>query len=147
MPTTDEKNILKILEEEGGELGELHEVKISGYMGLRLDYLRSILDSMGRRDLIDVMANGRINIADKGWRALGKTSPSPLGKLAKSLGVPKSKPDEDPEDKYKRWMSGEPEEEPKQERSSKEKDESQPFEYDSYADLPPEERLEKWVSK
>ncbi len=140
MPTTDEKNILKILEEEGGELCEAN---ISGYMGLRLDYLRSILDFMGRRDLIDVMANGRINIADKGWRALGKNPPSPWGGLA---GAPESKL-ELPEDKYKRRMSGEPEEEPKEERSSREKDESQPFEYDSYADLPPDERLEKWVSK
>jgi hypothetical protein len=143
MPTTDEKNILKILEEEGGELGELREVKISRYMGLRLDYLRSILDSMGRRNLIDVFTNGKVNIADRGWRALGKNPPSPWGGLA---GVQESKA-ELPEDKYKRWMSGEPEEEPKQERSSKERDESQPFEYDSYADLPPEERLEKWVSK
>ncbi len=146
MPSTDEKNILKILEEEGGELGELHEVKISRYMGLRLDYIRSILDSMGRRNLIDVFTNGRITIADKGWRALGKTPPSPLGKIAKSLGIKESKP-QSSEDKYKRWMSGEPEEESKEERSSKERDESQPFEYDSYADLPPEERLEKWVSK
>ena len=146
MPSTDEKNILKILEEEGGEL---HEVKISRYMGLRLDYLRSILDSMGRRDLIDVFANGKVNIADKGWRALGKAPPSPLGKLAKSLGIPKSKPEDPkaPEDKYKKWMSGEAEEEPKEERSSKEKDESEPFSYDSYADLPPQERLKKWVSK
>lgn len=146
MPSPDEKNILKILEEEGGELGELHEVKISRYMGLRLDYIRSILDSMGRRNLIDVFKNGRINIADKGWRALGKTPPSPLGKIAKSLGIKESKP-QSSEDKYKRWMSGEPEEEPKQERSSKERDESEPFEYDSYADLPPEERLKKLVSK
>ncbi len=146
MPSPDEKNILKTLEEEGGELGELHEVKISRYMGLRLDYIRSILDSMGRRNLIDVFKNGKVNIADKGWRALGKTPPSPLGKIAKSLGIKESKP-QSSEDKYKRWMSGEAKQEPKEERSSKEKDESQPFEYDSYADLPPEERLEKWVSK
>jgi len=143
MPTTDEKNILKILEEEGGELGELHEVKISRYMGLRLDYLRSILDSMGRRDLIDVFANGKVNIADKGWRALGKNPPSPWGGFA---GVQQSK-SEDPEDKYNRWMSGEAEEEPKEEVSSEEKDESQSLSFDSYADLAPQERLKKWVSK
>ena len=140
MPTTDEKNILKILEEEGGEL---HEVKISRYMGLRLDYLRSILDSMGRRDLIDVFGNGTVNIADKGWRALGKNPPSPWGG---SAGVPGSKP-EDPEDKYSRWMSGKAKEEPKEEGSSEEKDESQSFEFDSYADLAPQERLKKWVGK
>ena len=143
MPTTDEKNILKILEEEGGELGELHEVKISRYMGLRLDYLRSILDSMGRRDLIDVLANGKVNLADKGWRALGKNPPSPWGG---SACVQESK-SEDAEDKYNRWMSGEPEEEPKEEKFSKEKDESESPSFDSYADLPPQERLKKWVSK
>ncbi len=143
MPTTDEKNILKILEEEGGEPGELNEVKLSRYMGLRLDYIRSILDSMGRRDLIDVFTNGKVNIADKGWRVLGKNSPSPWGG---SAGVPESEA-EPPEDRYKRWMSGEAEEEPKKEKPSKERDESEPFEYDSYADLPPEERFKKLVSK
>ena len=142
MPTTDEKNILKILEEEGKE-GELHEVKISKFMGLRLDYLRSILGSMGRRDLIDVLTNGRIKIADKGWRALGKTPPSLWGGLA---GLQESKP-EPSEDKYKRWLSGKVKEEPKEERSSEEKDESESPLFDSYADLSSEERFKKWASK
>ena len=140
MPTTDEKNILKILDEEGGELSE---VKISRYMGLRLDYIRSILDSMGRRDLIDVLASGKVNIADKGWRALGKTPPSPWGGLA---GVEESKP-ELPEDKYRRWKSGKAKEKPKEERVSQKKDESESHSFDSYADLPPEERFKKWASK
>ena len=143
MPTTDEKNILKILEEEGGELGELSEVKISRYMGLRLDYLRTVLGSMGRRNLIDVFVNGRVQIIDKGWRALGKNPPSPWGKLA---GAKESKP-ELPEDKYKRWMSGKAKEEPKEEKPPKEKDEPEPALFDSYADLPPEERFQRWTSK
>jgi len=146
MPSPDEKNILKILEEEGGELGELHEVKLSRYMGLRLDYIRSILDSMGRRNLIDVARKGKVSMADKGWRAIGKTPPSPLGKIAKSLGIKESKP-ESSEDAYKRWMSGVAEEEPKKEKFSNERDESEAFEYDSYADLAPEERFKKLVSK
>ena len=143
MPTTDEKNILKILEEETGELGELHEVKISRFMGLRLDYLRSVLDSMGRRDLIDVFGNGKVKIADKGWRALGKNPPSPWGGLA---GVPESE-HEPPEDKYKRWMSGKTKEKPKVEKASKEKDKSASPSFDSHANLPPEERFKKWASK
>jgi hypothetical protein len=143
MPTTDEKNILKILEEEGGELGELHEVKISKFIGLRLDYLRSILSSMGRRDLIDVFGNGKSKITDKGWRALGKTPPSPWEGLA---GTKESEP-ESPEDKYKRWLSGKAKEEPKEERLSKEKDESESPSFDSYEDLSPEERFMKWASK
>ncbi len=142
MPTTDEKNILKILEEEGKE-GELHEVKISKFMGLRLDYIRSILDSMGRRDLIDVFSSGKIKIADKGWRALGKTPPSPWGGLA---DVQESKP-EPPENKYKRWMSGKAKEEPKEEKPPEEDDESQSPLLDSYADLPIEERFKKWAAR
>jgi len=70
MPTPDEKKILKIIDEEGGES---NTVKISNAMGLRLDYLRSILDSMGRRDYIDVFRNGKVRIARKGWQVLGKT--------------------------------------------------------------------------
>jgi len=70
MPTPDEKKILKIIDEEGGESST---VKISNAMGLRLDYLGSILDSMGRRDYIDVFRNGKVRIARKGWQVLGKT--------------------------------------------------------------------------
>lgn len=142
MPTTDEKNILEILEEEGKE-GELHEVKISKYMGLRLDYLRTILGSMGRRNLIDVFANGKAKIADKGWRALGKNPPSAWGGLA---GVQKSA-DEPPEDKYKRWMSGKAKEETNVKKPSIAKVESESPSFDSYADLSPEERFKKWATK
>ena len=143
MPTTDEKNILKILEEEGGEIGELPEVKISRYMGLRLDYLRTILGSMGRRNFIDVFVNGKVKILDKGWRALGKNPPSPWGELA---GVPESKP-EPAEDKYKRWMSGEAKEKPKQEKPSEEKEESESPSLESYADISPEERFKSWTAR
>ncbi|MDA2929840.1 hypothetical protein MYX84_07835 [Acidobacteria bacterium AH-259-O06] len=70
MATPDEKIILKIIEEEGGECTE---GKILQQMGLRRDYLRIILQSMGYRDLIDYMINPRrCRIAHKGWQALGK---------------------------------------------------------------------------
>ena len=141
MPTRDEKDILKILEEEGGEKGELHEVKLSRFMGLRLDYIRSILDSMGRRNLIDVFNNGKVNIGDKGWRTLGKTPPSEWGELG---DVPKSEL-EDPIDKYKRWLSGEAPKKAKKEKSSDNVDESKPSSIKSYADLSPEERFKKWA--
>lgn len=70
MPTPNENEILKIIDDEGGET---KEIVISRAMGFRLDYLRSILSSMGRRDIIDVFRNGKVRIARKGWQALGKT--------------------------------------------------------------------------
>lgn len=70
MATPDEKEILGIIDEEGGEstLGVLMK-----RMGLRRDYLKSILESMGNRDLIDFFRNGKCRIAVKGWQALGKS--------------------------------------------------------------------------
>ncbi|MDA2925961.1 hypothetical protein MYX78_01810 [Acidobacteria bacterium AH-259-G07] len=70
MATPDEKIVLKIIEEEGGECKEGMIIK---KMGLRRDYLRIILQSMGYRDLIDYFRDGRCRIADKGWQALGKS--------------------------------------------------------------------------
>jgi len=70
MATPDEREILKIVEEEGGES---HEVRISNEIGLRLSYVRTILASMGVRDHIDVSRSGRVTIADKGWQVLGKS--------------------------------------------------------------------------
>ncbi|MBC8343388.1 MAG: hypothetical protein H8E61_05365 [Bacteroidetes bacterium] len=70
MATPDEKQILSIMDKEGGEctLGLLMK-----RMGLRRDYLKSILESMGHRDLIDFFRNGKCRIAGGGWRALGKS--------------------------------------------------------------------------
>lgn len=94
MATPDEREILKIIEEEGGEC---HEVTISRGMGLRLDYVRTILTSMGARDYVDVSRSGKVTIADKGWRVLGKTPSHPY--------ATDSKPDETPEERFKRYMS------------------------------------------
>lgn len=71
MATPDERIILEIIEEEGGECTE---GKILQEMPLRRDYLRVILQSMGFRDLIDYMMNPRrCRIANRGWQALGKS--------------------------------------------------------------------------
>lgn len=145
MATHDEREILKIIEEEAGESGKLSEVKISRFMGLRLDYIRSILGSMGRRDLVDVSASGMINIVDKGWKALGKTPPSPWGGLATDVNTPP----EPPEDKYQRWLTGK---KPKKEKKKKEEPEKRSRKdpmsyYRSYAELSPEERLETWKTR
>ncbi len=68
MPTGDETEIMKFMLEEGG--GELHEVKIANHMGWRVDYARSVLGSMGRRDFIDVLATGRIRLTERGLRTI-----------------------------------------------------------------------------
>lgn len=94
MPTPDERRVLKIIEEKGGES---HEVTIANEIGLRIDYVRVILSSMGSRDYIDIFRSGKVKIADKGWQVLGK---SPRG-----LYGADSIPDEAPEERFKRYMS------------------------------------------
>jgi len=108
MSTSNEREILKIIEEEGGECSE---VKISRCMGLGITYVRSILVSMGIRDYIDVFRSGKVKIADKGLMALGN---SPSG-----LYGTDSIPDEMPEEKFKRYMS-----KGAKERSSKKSEQS-----------------------
>lgn len=96
MATPDERKILKIIEEKGGES---HEVTIANKMGLRLDYIRTILRSMGTKDYIEVFRSGKVKIADKGkgWQVLGKSAPTPYST--------DSIPNETPEEKFKRYTS------------------------------------------
>lgn len=98
MPTPDEKKIMEIIDEAGGET---KETVISRQMGLRLDYLRSILGSMGRRDYIDVFKGGKIRIGHRGWKALGK---QPKFKTPwDSLANTEEKIPLTPEERYKKW--------------------------------------------
>lgn len=92
MPTPDERKILKIIEEKGGES---HEVAIANEMGVRLVYARTILSSMGASNYIDVFRSGKVRIADKGWGVLGKSGSGNIESL----------PDETPEERFKRYMS------------------------------------------
>ena len=98
MPTTDEKRVLEIIDEEGGEC---KEGKVSREMGLRLDYIRTILGSMGRRDYIDVLKGGKVRIANKGWKSLGK---QPKFRTPwESLEGTEEEIPLTPEEKYKKW--------------------------------------------
>lgn len=97
MATPDEREILKIVEEEGGEA---HEVTISRGMGLRLDYIRSILASMGMRDYIDVSRSGKVTIADKGWRVLGKSPKAPWANFQEE-----AEPQMTPRERFERYMT------------------------------------------
>jgi len=94
MATPDERKILKIIEEEGGQT---HEVTVSKGMGLRPDYIKSILKSMGARDYVNVFLSGKVEIADKGWMVLGRTPPPLYGT--------DSIPNETSEERFKRYIS------------------------------------------
>jgi len=69
MPTPDESKILKIIEAEGGEC--TIEI-IAKKERLDRSYVRVILNTMGRNDLIDVFRSGKVRLSRKGWTALGK---------------------------------------------------------------------------
>ena len=69
MPSPDENQVLRILDEQGGES---NLSKVASKMGLSTEWAKTIVNSLGRRDFIDVFANGKIKLADKGWNTLGK---------------------------------------------------------------------------
>lgn len=110
MPTSDEKKALEIIDEEGGECSE---VKVSQEMGLRLDYIRTILGSMGRRDYVDVLKGGKVRIAHRGWKALGK--PPKFRTPWDSLAGTEEETPLTPEERYKKWTGQKIEQETKQE--------------------------------
>jgi hypothetical protein len=96
MATPDERKILEVIEEKGGES---HESAITKAMGRRLDSVRTILTSMGSRDYVNVFLSGKVEIADKGWSVLGRTPSLPYAM--------DSIPNETPEERFKRYMSKE----------------------------------------
>ena len=104
MATPDERDILKIIEEEGGES---HEVKIANEMGLRLVYVRTMLASMGANDYIDVLRSGKVKIADKGWRVWGKSPKVPWA----TFHGEEAEPPKTPKERFERYMSREAKEE------------------------------------
>jgi len=97
MATCNEREILKIIEEEGGECSE---VKISRCMGLGLTYVRSMLVSMGTSDYIDVFRSGKVKIADKGWRVLGKSPKAPWAEFQTEAELPVT-----PQERFERYVS------------------------------------------
>lgn len=137
MPTPDEKNVLEVLDEEG-KGGELSEVQIAKFMGVRLDYIRTILGSMGRRNFIDVFASGKIKLAEKGWKALGKNPSLPYG-------MKPSGPPESPEERYKRWLEGKASQKPKEEKSQGKKDVTAVLRETSSENLSSQEKFKRWA--
>ena len=140
MATRDERDILEIIDEEG-EDGVLSEVKIARFMGLRLDYIRSVLGSMGRRDMIDYKASGACEIAEKGWKNLGKTPYSKYGDIDTG-------PQMEPKEKYEKWLTGKVSEETKKEFHHQEDEEKAKDRLErTYENIPPEERFKMWAEQ
>ena len=140
MTTRDERDILTIIDEEG-EDGVLSEVKISKFMGLRLDYIRTILGSMGRRDLIDYKGSGRCEIADRGWKTLGKTPYSEHGDISTGTNL-------EPKEKYEKWLTGKVSEETKKKFHRQEDEEEAKDRLErKYDSMPPEERFKAWAGQ
>lgn len=92
MVTRNEKDILEIISEKGEETSM---VAIARGMGMRLDYTRSIVESMGRRDVVDVLMSGKVRLTPRGWKALGK---QPFGDRISETASPES-----PEERYQKW--------------------------------------------
>lgn len=92
MVTRNEKDVLEIISEKGGETSM---VAVARRMGMRLDYTRSIVESMGRRDIVDVLMSGTVRMTHKGWQALGK---EPSGDKISETECPES-----PEERYQKW--------------------------------------------
>ena len=69
MPTPNENKILQILKEYDGESTAR---KIASKMGFDSGYIHSIINNMGRHDIVDVFNNGKVRIAHKGWVLLGE---------------------------------------------------------------------------
>jgi len=69
MPSGSEKDVLRIVHQEGGEcgLGKILSV-MSCYSS---NYTRSVVGSLARADYLDWLAGNRIMLTDKGRRALG----------------------------------------------------------------------------
>ena len=140
MATRDERNILEIIDEEG-EDGALSEVKISKFMGLRLDYIRPILGSMGRRDMIDYKGSGRCEIVDKGWKAIGKTPYSKHGDINTGAELA-------PKEKYEKWLTGKVSEETKKKFNHQEDEEKVKDRLErKYENIAPEERFRIWAEQ
>jgi len=69
MVSGSEREVLKIIRDEGGETNlRLLAHKLGSPWGL--DYVRLICNSLGRADYIDVLSSGKLRITAKGKAAV-----------------------------------------------------------------------------
>ena len=69
MPSGNEKEALTIIADEGGQctLGV-----VSRGMGLSREYIRIIVESLGRAEYLDITRTGKITLKPKGYKAAGR---------------------------------------------------------------------------
>ncbi len=69
--TTNEKQMLDVLDEAGGKLHLMH---LASRVGISSNYAGTIAGSLERRGYLDIPASisGKVTLTEKGWRALGK---------------------------------------------------------------------------
>lgn len=105
MPAGTEMDILKYLEQQGGQCKMGSIKRLFACYGPY--YLELVCGSLGRRDYIDWLKDGTVKLAKKGWRALGKAPPE-----EQLLSQNPEKPRESPEERYWRWLGKTLHEEP-----------------------------------
>lgn len=105
MPSGTEMDILRFIDMEGGEtrMGAIKRL-LSCYSS---SYVETMCGSLGRHDFIDWFGDGRVKLADKGYKALGKMAPE-----EESLRQYMERTPESPEEKYRRWVGRTFEEQP-----------------------------------
>jgi len=104
MPGGTEMAVLKGIKKRGGETNLFGVAK---EIGLSPDYAKIICRSLGMTDYLDMLGNGKIMLTRKGWKAVGGRDEEPEKDEAAEDGSveAKKKGPENPEEKYKRWMS------------------------------------------
>ncbi len=111
MPSPDENKILRFMGEEDGQSSI---VAVARMMGVRVDYARSICESIGRRDFIDVLGSGKLGLTEKGWSAVGKKGRggifqedpwwNPRRETSAAEEESKGETEEKPENEYAPWV-------------------------------------------
>ena len=67
MPSSNEKEAMGIIADEGGQT---NVTKVAKCMGLGRDYTTIILESLGRADYLDMTRGGKVKLLPKGYRAI-----------------------------------------------------------------------------
>ncbi len=111
MPSPDENKILRFMGEEDGQSSI---VAVARMMGVRVDYARSICESIGRRDFIDMLGSGKLGLTEKGWSAVGKKGRggvfqedpwwNPRQETSAAEEESKGETEEEPENEYAPWV-------------------------------------------
>lgn len=82
MPSPDERQILEIIGDRGGQT---NIATIAAKMGIRYEYCSIICNSIGSKGYVDVFIGGKIRLTPKGWAAIGKSPTDQLKEKTEGL--------------------------------------------------------------